>query len=100
MMADVSELNRVCTGVNRDGGYAAVFSLALRLAISFSLMLSGGVLDRIGFVSGPDKIQSADTVRWLDWVVFVIGGVIALASLATILRYRVTRACMEKVAAA
>lgn len=100
MMADVSEVNRLRTGVNKDGGYAAVFSLALRLAISFSLMLAGWVLDGIGFVSGPDKVQSASTTWWLGLVMFVIGAIIALVSLAAIRRYRLDRAMLERLRAA
>lgn len=99
MMADVSEVNLLRTGVNKDGGYAAVFSLALRLAISFSLMVSGWVLNGIGFVSGPDKVQSASTVWWLGLVMFVIGAIIALVSLAAIRRYRVNRSMLENLRA-
>ena len=35
MMADVSEVCRLKTGVHKDGGYTSVFSLAMRMAISF-----------------------------------------------------------------
>ena len=95
MMADVSEVNLLRTGVNKDGGYASVFSLALRLAISFSLMLSGWVLDAIGFVSGADKVQAPSTIWWLGLVMFVIGAIIALASLGAIRLYRVDRRMLE-----
>ena len=49
MMADVSELRRLQTGEVRDGGYSSVFSLAMRMAISFSLIVSGWCLSGIGY---------------------------------------------------
>lgn len=47
MMADVSEIRKIQIGEVRDGGYSAVFSLAMRMAISFSLM-AGGCLTGTG----------------------------------------------------
>ena len=59
MMADVAALHRACTGINKDGAYSAVFSLAMRLAISFSLMASGWTLTGIGFVTNA-RARDAD----------------------------------------
>jgi GPH family glycoside/pentoside/hexuronide:cation symporter len=42
MMADVSEVRRLKTGEVKDGGYSSVFSLAMRMAISFSLIVPAG----------------------------------------------------------
>ena len=38
MRAEVAELHRARTGIEKDGAYSAVFSLAMRLAISLRLM--------------------------------------------------------------
>lgn len=96
MMADVSELHRLNTGENKDGGYSAVFSLAMRMAISFSLVVSGWCLSGIGYqVPAPEQGQGADAVWRLGMITFVVGAFIAIASLAAIRRYPLTRDRLE-----
>ncbi|MCX6972433.1 MAG: MFS transporter [Verrucomicrobia bacterium] len=51
MMADISEIHLLQTGENKDGEYSSVFSLAMRLAISFSLIVSG-YLPELGRLQG------------------------------------------------
>jgi len=89
MMADVSEISQIETGVNRDGGYAAVFSLALRLAISLGLILSGFVLERAGFKTGSHQVQSPEVLWRIAASTFVLGSVICAAALLAIQRYRI-----------
>ena len=97
MMADVSEINRIKTGVNKDGGYAAVFSLALRLAISLGLIVSGYVLERVGFQTGADKVQSADVVWRIGAATFLAGSLICAAALLAIRRYGVDEVLLRKL---
>ena len=87
MMADVSEISQIETGINRDGGYAAVFSLAMRLAISLGLILSGFVLERVGFKTGLHQIQSENVVWRIAASTFVLGSVICAAALIAIKHY-------------
>jgi glycoside/pentoside/hexuronide:cation symporter, GPH family len=91
MMADVSEIHRARTGINKDGAYSAVFSLAMRLAISFSLMASGWILTGIGFVASETATQSPEAVWRLGAATFLAGPVVCVASLAAISRYPLTR---------
>jgi GPH family glycoside/pentoside/hexuronide:cation symporter len=100
MMADVSEVRKIRTGEVRDGGYSAVFSLAMRLAISFSLVVSGWCLSGIGYqVPAPAGGQTASAVWKLGLVTFVIGSVICLAALLAIRRYPITRSRLEEIRA-
>jgi GPH family glycoside/pentoside/hexuronide:cation symporter len=100
MMADVSEIRKIQTGEVRDGGYSAVFSLAMRLAISFSLVVSGWCLSAIGYqVPAPAGGQTASAVWKLGLVTFVIGSVICLAALLAIRRYPVTRSRLDEIRA-
>ncbi len=97
MMADVSEVRRLQTGEVRDGGYSSVFSLAMRMAISFSLIVSGWCLSGIGYqVPAPDAGQTPDAVWKLGMVTFFVGALICLVSLLAIRRYPITRAVLEK----
>ena len=97
MMADVSEINRIKTGMNKDGGYAAVFSLALRLAISLGLIFSGYILERVGFQTGADKIQSGEVVWRIGAVTFLAGSLICAAALLAIRRYGVDEVLLGKL---
>lgn len=100
MMADVAEIHRLKTGESKVGGYSAVFSLATRLAISFSLVASGWALALIGFrVSGSTETaaQTAAALWNLGLVTFVVGaGVAALAMLA-LWRYPISKAYLESI---
>ncbi len=98
MMADVSEIQQLRTGVNKDGAYSSVFSLSMRLAISLSLLASGYCLDSIGYkvaVRGEVVIQSPEAIWRLGVVTFVVGAFICLLSLLAIRKYPVTRSLLE-----
>lgn len=100
MMADVSEMCLIQTGVNKDGGYSSVFSLAMRMAISFSLIVAGWTLHLIGYQvpkSGEPVQQTAAAIWYLGLVTFVIGAGICLAALLAIRRYPITRERLENL---
>jgi len=103
MMADVSEVHLLRTGVNKDGGYSSVFSLAMRMAIAFSLVLVGYCLDGIGYkVPGEGQaavIQTPETIWLLGMVTFIVGSLIALAALLSILKYPITFRRLEEIRA-
>lgn len=92
MIADVAELHRARTGVNKDGAYSAVFSLAMRLAISFSLMAAGWTLSGIGFVTdAAHTTQTPEAIWRLGAATFIAGPLVCVASLLAIQRYPITR---------
>jgi GPH family glycoside/pentoside/hexuronide:cation symporter len=92
MMADVADLNRILTGVNKDGAYSAVFSLAMRLAISCSLMASGWILSGIGFVTDAHHTTQLPAAIWkLGAAMFLIGPLVCVGALLAIRQYPVTR---------
>jgi GPH family glycoside/pentoside/hexuronide:cation symporter len=92
MMADVAELHRARTGVNKDGAYSAVFSLAMRLAISFSLMASGWTLTGIGFVTdATHQTQTPEAIWRLGMATLLAGPLFCVAALFAINRYPITR---------
>jgi glycoside/pentoside/hexuronide:cation symporter, GPH family len=99
MMADVSEINEIRTGVNKDGAYAAVFSFSQKCAISLGVLLSGHILSLIGFEPGREIAQSSGTVWRLCAVTLLAGPAISLLSLGLIRLYPVTGRLLEDLRA-
>ena len=92
MIADVADLQRLLTGVNKDGAYSAIFSLAMRLAISFSLMASGWTLSSIGFVTDAQHTTQLPAAIWkLGAGMFLIGPLVSVGALLAIRQYPFTR---------
>jgi len=92
MMADVADLHRARTGMNKDGAYSAVFSLSMRLAISFSLMASGWTLSGIGFVTDAARTTPTPEAIWrLGAATFLAGPLVCVAALLAIRQYPITR---------
>ena len=99
MIADVAELHRARTRLNKDGGYSAVFSLAMRLAISFSLMASGWTLTGIGFVEDAAHTTQTPEVIWrLGAATFIAGPLMCVISLLAIRRYPLTHDIINNLA--
>ena len=99
MMADVSEIHQLQTGIKKDGGYSSVFSLSMRMAISMSLMASGYCLDFIGYKvpkNAEAVMQSPEAIWRLGAVTFVLGAFICLLSLLAIRKYPLTRSLLEE----
>jgi len=102
MMADVAEIHLLQTGENKDGGYSSVFSLANRVATSFSFILMGWCLNWIGYkvASGSGKVVQTSQALWnLGMVTFVVGAIIAGAASLAIWKYPVNRKFLEDMRA-
>ena len=100
MMADVSEIHLIKTGENKDGGYSSVFSLAMRMAISFSLIVSGYCLSAVGYhvPQGNETVATSPDAIWrVGLLTFVVGAIIAAAALGAIVFYPVNRKVIESL---
>jgi glycoside/pentoside/hexuronide:cation symporter, GPH family len=100
MMADVAEIHQLHSGLNKDGAYSSVFSLSMRMAISFSLMISGYCLDFIGYQvphNGDLVVQSTVAVWRLGAVTFLVGAIICLLALLAIRKYPITKSLLEQI---
>lgn len=95
MMADVSEINEIATGVNKDGAYAAMFSFAQKCAISIGVLISGYSLTLVGFEPGREVVQSPETVWRLCAVTLLAGPMVSAIALGVIRLYPVTAAFLE-----
>ena len=97
MMADVSEINKIATGINKDGSYAAMFSLAMKISISVASLVAGFCLSWTGFVSGADAVQTPESVWKVCALTFIVGPIASLSALILISKYPVTKAFIEKL---
>jgi glycoside/pentoside/hexuronide:cation symporter, GPH family len=103
MMADVAEIHWLQTGTKRDGGYAAVHSLTMRLAWAVGLIVSGYGLHAIGYKvaeAGEAVTQSPRVIWRLGAVTFVGGALMVLLALLAIWKYPVTRWRLEQIRSA
>lgn len=95
MMADVSEIHRLQSGINKDGSYAAMYSLATKASISLGLLISGYCLAWVGFKSGSEAIQTVDVSWRICALTLVAGPSISLIALMLILKYPVNKMFLE-----
>ncbi len=99
MMADVSDIHRIKTGVNRDASYAAMLSLATKISSSVGFLIAGICLKLTGFESGSDAVQTPQSVWNVCAMTFVAGPLASLVALILISRYPVTKEFIEKIRA-
>lgn len=95
MMGDLSELNKLRTGVLKDGGYASVFTFFMKFASSIGLLVSGWMVSLAGIEPGA-KIQTAEAIRNVSIMTFLCGPAAAFLSLLILWKYPVTRNYMEQ----
>jgi len=96
MMADVSEINEIKTGINKDGAYSSVFSFAGTCAASVGTFICGYSLTLVGFEAGK-AVQSPEVVWKLCALTFIVGPIISLLSLGLIRYYPVTKELLSKL---
>lgn len=95
MMADISEINQIETGINKDGSYSAVYSFILKASSSFGILFSMLCLKSVGFVAGESQTLQ---VAWrLGAVTLIAGPIISLAALMLIKKYPVTKDLIDSL---
>lgn len=99
MIADISEINEIKTGINKDGAYAAVYSFANKLSQSAGILVAGICLTAIGFVDGVNVVQTPEVVMRLFVFTFVVGPLISLIALTIIKLYPVNKGLLQKIRA-
>jgi GPH family glycoside/pentoside/hexuronide:cation symporter len=96
MIAALAALHQRRTGMNKDGAYAALFSLTTKIAMSFALLGSGLVLRLVGF--SPCAAQGAyapDAIWRLGLAMFLVGPLMLVAALAVIAPMKSLKATRE-----
>ena len=95
MMADVSEINEIKTGINKDGAYSAIYSFSQKCAISLGVLISGYTLTLVGFEPGKEVVQSSETLWRLCAATLLLGPIISLLSVGLIRFYPVNKQMLE-----
>ena len=90
MVADLSEIHYLKSGVRKDGGYSSVFSFLSKAALSLGLLISGGLIAVAGIVSGADT-QSPESVHRIALITFIIGPILMGLSFFVLRGYPVNR---------
>ena len=90
MIADISEIHYLKSGVRKDGGYSSIFSFLQKAAQSVGILISGWLIAGAGIVSGADT-QDPEAVRWITMITFIIGPVLMALAFVVLWGYPVTR---------
>lgn len=98
MLADVSEVNELNSGLRKDGGYAAIFAFTTKLILSVAVFIASACLGWVGFVNGSDQ-QTPAAIRWLVLLTFGLGSLFATLVIPIVLRYPINQSFMTKVKA-
>ena len=100
MIADVSEINKLKTGVLKDGSYSAVFSFVLKFAMALGMLVNGYLMSWAGFISSDsgETIQQTDEViRNLAVITFTAGPVVMVLALPILILYPINRNFMAQI---
>jgi glycoside/pentoside/hexuronide:cation symporter, GPH family len=97
MMADISEINEIKTGINKDGAYSAMLTFASKLSQAAAMFVTGLCFVAIGIVEGKDVVQSPEVLSRLFMLTFIIGPLISLSALIIIKFYPVNKAFLLKM---
>ena len=96
MVADISEINRIKTGLNKDGSYSAVLAFMVKISSSIALIVVGKILAYIGFVVGQDA-QYPDVSYRLTKMMIFLGIFFTVLAVVFIVKYPINRKFMEKI---
>jgi len=90
MVADLSEINFLKTGVLKDGSYGAFFTFILKACMSVGLLVTGWVVDWSGIVSGA-ATQTPEAAFNIAVITFLSGPVLVVLSFLILRKYPVDR---------
>jgi GPH family glycoside/pentoside/hexuronide:cation symporter len=90
MIADISEITNLRTGVLKDGSYSASLTFFQKAAMSFGLMLTGGMVEWAG-IDPQAAEQSAEALRNISLMTFLSGPALMILAAVVIHRYPVDK---------
>ncbi|HOK94658.1 MAG TPA: MFS transporter [Anaerohalosphaeraceae bacterium] len=96
MIADISEIHQLKTGILKDGSYSAVFSFVLKFAMAVGMYVNGCLMNWVGYVSGVEN-QTPDVIRKLAMLTFTVGPIVMAAALPILILYPVNRTFMTQI---
>lgn len=96
MVADLSEINFLKTGVLKDGSYGAFFTFILKACMSAGLLVTGWVVDWAGIVSGATT-QTPESAYNIAIMTFLAGPALVVISFLILRKYPVDRFYLKRL---
>lgn len=96
MVADLSEINFLHTGVLKDGSYGAIFTFILKASMSVGLLATGWMVEAAGIVSGA-ATQTPAATHNIAIMTFLSGPALVLVSFLILRKYPVDRAYLANL---
>ncbi len=96
MVADLSEINFLKTGVMKDGSYGAFFTFILKACISVGLLMTGWVMDWAGIISGA-ATQTPAAAYNIAVMTFLSGPALIVVSFFILRKYPVDRSYLKNL---
>jgi Na+/melibiose symporter-like transporter len=94
MIADISEITKLRTGELKDGTYSASLTFFQKAAMSFGLMLTGGMVQWAG-LDPQAATQTAEALRNISLLTFLSGPALMVFGFIVIRRYPVDKHYLE-----
>ncbi|MCE0495806.1 MFS transporter [Vibrio salinus] len=96
MIADIAEAHYLQSGLNQEGTFGAVYSLAIKGATSFGTFIVGILLSYIGFISGQEA-QSNDVLVKIVLVGFIVGPLLTIFASLFLKGYHLSKENLESM---
>jgi GPH family glycoside/pentoside/hexuronide:cation symporter len=91
MIADISEINFLRSGIRKDGSYAAAFTFVQKIGTSLGMLIAGWMISFSGIVIAATH-QSSSAVQCVTMLTFLAGPGFLLGAFFVLYRYPVDRA--------
>lgn len=91
MFADICDDDELRSGLRREGLFGAVFSWLMKTGMSLSFLLTGAVLNLVGFDAARKAAQAPEAILGMRLLLTVAPAAAAIVCIALLLRYPITR---------
>jgi GPH family glycoside/pentoside/hexuronide:cation symporter len=98
MLADVIDFDELESGKRREGAYASILSFVLKLGTTFTLLVTGPLIELTGF-NARKAIQTPATILLLRILFAVVPAAAALLAALALRRYPLSRDAMNTIRA-
>jgi GPH family glycoside/pentoside/hexuronide:cation symporter len=95
MMAEVCDEDEISTGLRREGAYVAV-STALNRTVGIALILVAGFMPYLAGYTDMSARPTEGQLIAMKWILIIVQGIAAVAALAFLWFYPITRHRAER----
>lgn len=99
MIADIAEVTMLKKGEQKDGAYSSTLIFFQKAAMSFGLLLTGGMVEYAG-IDPMSNTQTAEALRNISMLTFLSGPLLMVLAFVVIVRYPVDRRYLDALRSA